>query len=111
MAYPHARLAKAIIATYPHGYDPPPVNGKKPIFLLILAAIYGLPPSGALYQSFRNKKILHEFEFVSDKGAKLFLVLSAFMSDVFYHVDFPYMDKTGGIFSIQLFSSHFPISN
>ena len=61
MAYPHARLAKAILATYPHGYEPSHVNGKKPIFLLILAAIYGLPPSGALYQSFRNKKILYEF--------------------------------------------------
>ena len=89
MAYPHAKLARPIIATYPHGYDPPVSNGKQAILLLINNAIYGLPPSGALYQDFRNKKILTEFWFIPPGGKSFLLVASMYMSDVFFHTGYP----------------------
>ena len=59
-------------------------DGKRPIMLLITNAIYGLPPSGALYQNYRNDVILNKCSFVTDKGVKFQLSKSEYMADTFY---------------------------
>ena len=90
MAYPHAKLAKYILALFPPGFEMPlSSDGKRPIMLLITNAIYGLPPSGALYQDYRNNVILNKCEFITDKGVKFQLQKSEYMADTFYAIAAP----------------------